>query len=116
VRQLNVTNRPTGPRPRPWAGRDRREAPTPERNNRPDLNKRIAAHVSWSRTPDRAARTRPARDSFLARFERQVDPDNTLPPEQRRQRAEHARRAYMLQLAKRSVQARKQARQQRSDN
>ena len=30
-----------------------------------------------------------------------------LPPEERRQRAEHAKRAYMLQLAKRSAVARK---------
>lgn len=72
-----------------------------------NINKRIAAEVSWARTHDRAARTRPARQAFLNRFEKQVDPDNTLPPEERRQRAEHAKRAYMLQLAKRSAAARK---------
>ena len=55
-----------------------------------DINKRIAAEVSWARTHDRAARTRPARETFLKRFEKQVDPDGTLPPEERRQRAEHA--------------------------
>jgi hypothetical protein len=49
----------------------------------------------------------PARDAFLRRFEKEVDPDGTLPPEERRQRAEHAKRAYMLQLAKRSAVARK---------
>lgn len=73
-----------------------------------DLNKRIAAEVSWSRTSDRAARTKPARDRFLARFEHEVDPDGRLAPDVRRQRAEHARKAYMLRLAKRSVQARQQ--------
>ena len=72
-----------------------------------DINKRIAAEVSWARTHDRAARTRPARETFLKRFEKEVDPDGTLPPEERRQRAEHAKRAYMLQLAKRSAIARK---------
>jgi hypothetical protein len=72
-----------------------------------NINKRIAAEVSWARTQDRPARTRPARQAFLKRFERQVDPDGTLPPEERRQRAEHAKRAYMLQLAKRSAAARK---------
>ena len=36
---------------------------------------RIGAHVSWSRTIDRAARTEPGRKGFLARFEREVDPD-----------------------------------------
>ena len=72
-----------------------------------DINKRIAAEISWARTHDRTARTRPARETFLKRFEEEVDPHGTLPPEERRQRAEHAKRAYMLQLAKRSAAARK---------
>lgn len=72
-----------------------------------NINKRIAAEISWARTRDRAARTRPGRETFLKRFEKDVDPDGTLPPEERRQRAEHAKRAYMLQLAKRSAAARK---------
>jgi hypothetical protein len=72
-----------------------------------NINGRIAAEISWARTPDRAARTRPARNAFLRRFEKEVDPDGTLPPEERQQRAEHAKRAYMLQLAKRSAAVRK---------
>jgi hypothetical protein len=72
-----------------------------------NINARIAAETSWARTPDRTARTHPARQAFLNRFEKQVDPDGILPPEERRQRAEHAKRAYMLQLAKRSAAARK---------
>jgi hypothetical protein len=71
-----------------------------------DINARIAAETSWARTPDRSARTRPAREAFLRRFEKEVDPDGALPPAERRQRAEHAKRAYMLQLAKRSRAAR----------
>jgi hypothetical protein len=55
----------------------------------------------------RKARTQPGRDKFFERFEREVDPDGTLPPDKRRQRAEHAKRAYMLRLAKRSALARK---------
>lgn len=47
-----------------------------------------------------------ARDAFLARFEREVDPNGELPEHERRTRAEHAKRAYMLQLAKRSARAR----------
>ncbi|WP_211245732.1 hypothetical protein [Actinomadura oligospora] len=70
------------------------------------IDKRIAALTSWSRTHDRKKRTQPARDAFLARFEREVDPDGQLDPAERRQRAEHAKRAYMLRLAKRSAQAR----------
>jgi hypothetical protein len=72
-----------------------------------DINKRIAADVSWSRTADRRARTQPGRDKFLERFEREVDPDMKLPPSERQRRAEHAKRAYMLRLAKRSAAARK---------
>lgn len=67
---------------------------------------RIGAHVSWSRTEDRAARTAPARTAFMARFEREVDPDGVLPDEDRRQRAEHAKRAYMQRLAQSSARAR----------
>ena len=72
-----------------------------------NINARIAAEASWARTHDRTARTRPAREAFLNRFEKEVDPDGTLSPEERLQRAEHAKRAYMLRLAKRSAAARK---------
>ncbi len=60
---------------------------------------RIGAHVSWSRTTDRTARTEPGRKGFLARFEREVDPDGVLPEGERARRAEHARKAYMQKLA-----------------
>jgi hypothetical protein len=67
-----------------------------------NMNARIAAELSWAQTHNRSARPRPAREAFLERFERQVDPDGTLPIEERRRRAEHAKRAYMLQPAKRA--------------
>ncbi|MFI1994965.1 hypothetical protein [Actinoplanes sp. NPDC020271] len=67
---------------------------------------RIAAHASWAKTADRTQRTALATSAFLARFERQVDPLGVLEPEVRAQMAEHARRAYMLQLAERSAKAR----------
>jgi hypothetical protein len=72
-----------------------------------DINRTIAAEISWSRTWDRSERTRPAREAFLKRFEREVDPNEELSPDERRRRAEHAKRAYMLRLAKRAVAARK---------
>jgi hypothetical protein len=68
---------------------------------------RIAAHTSWAQTPDREARTRPARVAFLARFERQVDPDGVLPPSERKKRAESAKRAYFQRLALRSALSRR---------
>lgn len=80
-----------------------------ERKSPHSINGRIGAELSWSRTNDRSARTRAAREKFLQRFEREVDPDGKLPPDERRRRAEHAKRAYMLRLAKRAVGARKAA-------
>ena len=70
------------------------------------LRGQLAAHESWAQTADRAARTAPARDTFLERFERQVDPDGILDPAERARRAEHAKKAYFLRLALKSAQAR----------
>jgi hypothetical protein len=71
---------------------------------------RIAAHASWAKTADRTARTSPGTKAFLARFERQVDPDGMLPQDTREAMARHARTAYMLQLAAKSAKARQRAR------
>jgi hypothetical protein len=71
------------------------------------LRARFAAHASWANTEDRAARTRKARDAFEKRFENQVDPDRTLPPDERARRAEHAKKAHFLRMAYKSAQARK---------
>jgi hypothetical protein len=43
----------------------------------------MAAHTSWANTSDRSARTAAARKAQLDRFERQVDPDGTLDPQER---------------------------------
>jgi hypothetical protein len=75
------------------------------------LRARVAAHVQWSREPDPTARTANGRAAFLARFEAEVDPDGTLAPEERRRRAEHARRAYFTRLALASAKARRARRQ-----
>lgn len=42
--------------------------------------------------------TGPARKAFLARFEREVDPDGVLDPDERARRAEYAKKAYFLRL------------------
>ncbi len=73
----------------------------------------LAAHESWANTPDRAARTAPARAALLARFEREVDPDNLLEPAERGRRAEHKRKAYFQRLALRSAQSRRKSREAR---
>ena len=73
---------------------------------------RIAAHASWAATSDRGARTKPGTAAFLARFERQVDPESVLPDEVRAAMARQARTAYMLQLAERSARRRRARDQQ----
>lgn len=55
-------------------------------------------------------RTAPGTKAFCDRFQRQVDPDGVLPPEQRAELARHARIAYMLRLAEKSVEARRRRR------
>lgn len=47
------------------------------------------------------------RAAFLARFEREVDPSGSLDPQERRRRAEQARRAYFTGLSLAAVKARK---------
>lgn len=69
--------------------------------SRRSLAGRVAAHERWSREPDRAAATAPARAGFLARFERQVDPEGVLDPKVRAERAESAMKAHMARLAMR---------------
>jgi len=75
---------------------------------------RVAAHSSWARTPDPAARTAPARKSFLDRFEREVDPEHKLPEKDRQRRAASARKAHFSALALRSAQARARGRSGKS--
>lgn len=49
--------------------------------------------------------TRAATAAFHARFERQVDPNLELPPDERARRAEYARKAYMMKLALKASRA-----------
>lgn len=84
--------------------------PAPTTNERA-IVARIAAHESWARTADRSARTAPARAALMARFEAEVDPDGTLPPDERARRAEHKRRAYFQRLALASARSRRRIRQ-----
>jgi hypothetical protein len=68
---------------------------------------RIGAYTRWANTEDRNLATRPAREGFYAKFEREVDPDGALTPHERAKRAEFARKAHMQRMALKSVQARR---------
>lgn len=77
------------------------------------LRARLASLTRWSKTPDRTAATTPGRTAFDARFEREVDPDNTLPAAERALRVDAARRAYYTRLALKSVSSRRKSREAR---
>jgi len=82
---------------------------TPEQRS---LRARLAAHAMHARHDGREVTAR-ARSAFLARFEREVDPDGRLSVTERQHRAEQARRAHFARLALASSRSR-QARRQES--
>lgn len=75
------------------------------------LSASAAALESWAATPNRSARTQPARDALMRKFEVQVDPAGILPPQERAKRAEWAKRAYFKRLALKSAQSRRKSRE-----
>jgi hypothetical protein len=85
--------------------------PPPNRDRQAQFG-RVGALESWSRTPDRTARTAPARHSgpssiewHLARLDAELFADAT--DEQKLAAAESARRAYFARLALKSAKARR---------
>ena len=74
---------------------------------------RIGAY-SLHATHDPRKTTAAGTRAFLASFERQVDPDNVLPEDERTRRALAARKAHFLRLALRSAQVRRERRQRRN--
>jgi hypothetical protein len=72
------------------------------------LRARLAAHTLHSKVDSRK-HTEPARAAFRSRFERDVDPEGVLTPEERARRADHARRAYFARLALKSAKARRRS-------
>ena len=79
------------------------------------LRGRIGAYTLHA-THDPRETTANARAAFLARFEREVDPDGVLPEEERRRRAEYARKAHFARLALASARARARGRGSRNAN
>ena len=77
------------------------------------LRGRIGALVLHSKYVPRET-TASARAAFLERFEREVDPDGVLPADERRRRAEYARKAHFARLALVSARARSKGRGSRN--
>ena len=67
----------------------------------------LASYESWANTKDRTGRTAPGRAANLARFEKMVDPDGTMPPEARAKAAEAAKQAHFTRMAFLSAKARR---------
>lgn len=65
------------------------------------LRASIAAHESWASTPNRSARTAPARRALDQKFLDQAGGDPV--------RAEHLRKAHFQRLALKSARARRKA-------
>jgi hypothetical protein len=62
------------------------------------LRGRIGAHVMHARHDPREI-TQSARAAFNSSFERQADPTDDLPAEERARRADHLRKAHFARLA-----------------
>jgi hypothetical protein len=94
-----------------WDCHQRTETEQCARNAAPNaslrsLRGRVGAYTRWANTEDRVKATQPARDGLYAKFEREVDPEGKLTPQERTKRAEYARKAYYQRLSMKSVQAR----------
>jgi hypothetical protein len=68
---------------------------------------RIAANSRWARECFRQEALAPARRGLYRRFEREVDPDGVLSPEERAKRVDTAMSTYFTQMALRSAQTRR---------
>jgi hypothetical protein len=77
------------------------------------LRARLAAYALHAQRDSRET-TAKGRAAFLARFDREVDPEGLLEPDERRRRAEQARRAYFARLSLAAVKARQAKRAARA--
>jgi hypothetical protein len=69
------------------------------------IRAQIAANSRWAHE-DPTVNALRGQAGLDARFEREVDPDGTLPPAERARRAENAKRAHFQRLALASSRAR----------
>jgi hypothetical protein len=64
------------------------------------LAAQVAAYERWARTPqaERTAHGKRGQAGLIARFEREIDPDGTLPPEERARQVDRLYRAHMARV------------------
>lgn len=73
------------------------------------LISKLAAAERWGHEPDRVAATAPARAGLRAKFEREADPDGSLPVGERARRADSLMKAHMLRMSLRAKASRRKA-------
>jgi hypothetical protein len=78
------------------------------------LRARLAAYAMHAQHDSRLTSAN-GRAAFFAKFEREVDPDGQLDVEERRRRAELARRAYFTRLSLAAAKARQAKRTVRGE-
>jgi len=66
---------------------------------------RVAALTRWSRERNRSGATADARAAAFQRFERAVDPDGTMTPEDRYKAARAAQRVHMIRIRDKQAKA-----------
>ncbi len=79
------------------------------------LRGRIGAYRLHA-THDPKETTAKGRAAFLSRFDKEVDPDGTLPEEERKRRAASARKAHFAKLARASARARREKKAEKNDD
>jgi hypothetical protein len=70
------------------------------------LSAKAASNARWAKQ-DGTRQGLILRAGFDAKFEREVDPDGVLSPQERARRAANAKKAHMQRLAIKSAQARR---------
>ena len=76
------------------------------------MRAQLGAHALHARY-DAKETTRKARETFLAKFLLEVDPEGRLPLPERQRRALHARKAHMMRLTLKSLKTRVRRRRPR---
>jgi hypothetical protein len=79
--------------------------PARNRHDRDQIAK-IAASTRWGHERDRVTATAPARAGLRDKFEREANPDGSLPPDEVARRADHLQRAHMLRMSRAAAAAR----------
>lgn len=81
----------------------------------PDQRSLLARARAYRQHAEGKTNVGPAHDAFMRKFIDQVDPDRTLPEDERNRRAERARKAYFLELSYKSAVSRARAKAMASD-